>query len=63
MTIEISGSRDNSKDEFDISGIKRSEMNTLIEALEDRVADKKLWDRKPYSKLLSQFYVSMESGV
>jgi hypothetical protein len=59
MTVTKSEYRDRDKDVFDICGIKRSEIYTLIEVLQDKIADKKTWTRKPYTALLGNLVVAL----
>jgi hypothetical protein len=53
MKIELQ--TDRSKDTFNIIGMKRDDLHNVIYALETQVAQKNIWNRTAYAKLLAQF--------
>lgn len=52
---------DASKDVFSVREVSRSDMDVLIEALEEKATGKNCWNKKRYLKLLNPFYEAVEA--
>jgi hypothetical protein len=54
--VRIQLEEDKSKDKFSVQGMERHEMEHMIEALETHIGAKSCWYKRPFTKLLGEFY-------